>query len=46
MNPKSGPGLIDVVVVVLSPLIVAGLTAFYLTGWWVTAAWRRLKGQQ
>jgi len=38
-----GPGLIDVLVVVFSPVIVAGLTVIFLLGWWVEAAWRRVR---
>jgi hypothetical protein len=32
--------VIDVVVVVLSPVIVAGLTVIFLLGWWAEGLWR------
>lgn len=31
-------------VVILSPVIVAGMTVVFLLGWWVMAAWRRVAG--
>lgn len=45
MRPKRGPGVIDVLMVVFSPLIVAGLTVIFMLGWWVEAAWRRARGE-
>ncbi len=41
---NDGPGVIDVVVAVLSPGIVAGLAVIFLLGWWVEAGWRWLRG--
>ncbi len=44
MKPDTGPGFLDVLVVILSPMIVAGLMVIYLAGWWWTAAWRWVVG--
>ena len=44
MKTADGPGPLDVLVVILSPVIVAGLTVIFLVGWWIEAAWRRLSG--
>jgi len=46
MKPESGPGVMDVLAVVFSPAIVAGLTLIFLLGWWTQAAWRRLAGDE
>jgi|WetSurMetagenome_2_1015567.scaffolds.fasta_scaffold623456_3 hypothetical protein len=46
MKTGDGPGPLDVLVVVLSPLIVAGLTVIFLLGWWVQAAWRWVGGRK
>jgi len=40
MHPKDGPGLVDTMVTILSPLIVMVLTAVFLLGWWAEAVWR------
>jgi hypothetical protein len=40
MNPRAGPGALDVLVMILSPVIVAVLTVIFLVGWWVEAGWR------
>jgi hypothetical protein len=34
-----GPGVQDVLAVILLPLIVAVLTVVYLLGWWTAAGW-------
>ena len=39
MKPLEGPGWVDVAVVILSPLIVLGLTVIFLLGFWVEAGW-------
>jgi hypothetical protein len=45
MNPKDGPGLVDVLVTIFSPLIVmVVLTMVFLLGWWVEAGWCRVRG--
>lgn len=46
MKPETGPGVVDVLVVIFSPGIVAGLTVIFLAGWWCTAAWRRARGER
>jgi hypothetical protein len=35
---KDGPSPLDVVVVILSPVIVAAMTVIFLLGFWVQAA--------
>ena len=39
MKPKDGPGVLDLAVVILSPVIVLGLTVVFLLGFWLEAAW-------
>jgi hypothetical protein len=38
MKPDSGPGILDVAAVVLSPVLAVVLTIVFLLGWWVQAA--------
>lgn len=40
---EDGPGVIDVLAVVLSPVIVAGLTVIFLLGWWAETLWARVR---
>jgi len=40
LKPHDRPGLIDVLVIILSSVIVAVLTAVFLLGFWGEAAWR------
>jgi hypothetical protein len=40
MKLHDGPGALDVLVTILSPVIVAGLVVIYLLGWWVQGVWR------
>jgi hypothetical protein len=40
------PGALDVVIVILSPLIVAGLTVVFLLGWWAEALWGWVRGEE
>jgi hypothetical protein len=44
MKSDSGPGLVDVLVVIASPVIVAVMTVIFLMGWWTSAAWDCLRG--
>jgi hypothetical protein len=46
VKPESGPGVIDVMVVVLSPVIVAGLTVIFLLGWWAEGLWQWARGER
>jgi hypothetical protein len=45
MKANAGPGVLDVVMVILSPVIVGGLTVVFLLGWWVEAAWQWARGR-
>jgi len=44
MKRDKGPGIVDFLVVILSAVILSGLTVIFLLGWWVEAAWRRVRG--
>lgn len=46
MKSKDGPGIADTVLTILSPGIVAVLTAIFLLGFWGQAAWRWVKGDK
>jgi hypothetical protein len=45
MRPKDGTGVMDMVVVILSPLIAAGLVVVYLLGCWAGGVWRWVRGR-
>ena len=40
------PGAIDILAIIFSPVIVAGLTVIFLLGWWGQAAWRWTRGER
>jgi hypothetical protein len=46
MKREEGPGVVDIMVVILSPVIVAGLTVIFMLGWWAEAVWRWVKGDR
>jgi hypothetical protein len=46
MQFRDGPNVIDVLVMIFSPLILAVLTGAFVLGWWVQAAWVRLAGDE
>jgi hypothetical protein len=46
VNPQDGPGPVDVIITIFSPLIVAVLIMIFILGWWVQAAWVRLAGDE
>jgi hypothetical protein len=41
MTPKDGPGLIDVLVTIFSPLIVVLVTVASIAGYFLLAPWGR-----
>ena len=41
MTPKDGPGLIDVLVTILSPLVVMMLMGVCIMGYFLLAPWGR-----
>jgi hypothetical protein len=41
---RTDPSALDVAIVILSPLIVFGLTVVFLVGWWCEALWVWLRG--
>lgn len=45
MTPQDRPGLVDVLVIIGSPVIVAGLTVIFLLGWWAEAVWQWVVGE-
>lgn len=42
---RDRPGLVDVVVVVLSPAIWAVFMVCFLLGWWASALWVWVRGE-
>jgi hypothetical protein len=46
MRPTDGPGPLDILVVILSPVIAAALVVVYLAGWWTEAVWRWVSGER
>ncbi|MFA4834807.1 MAG: hypothetical protein WC749_01875 [Dehalococcoidia bacterium] len=44
MKPSDRPGPLDTAIVILSPVIVAGLTVVFLVGFWCEAGWRWVRG--
>lgn len=41
MNPKDGPGLVDVLVTILSPLLVMVVMVISIMGYFLLAPWER-----
>lgn len=41
MTPKDGPGLIDVLVTIISPVIVVVMMAVMIVGYFLLAPWGR-----
>ena len=41
MTPKDGPGLVDVLVTILSPVIVMLVMGIMIMGYFLLAAWGR-----
>ncbi len=41
MNPKDGPGVVDVLVAIFSPLIVMAMMFLMMVGYFLLAPWGR-----